>query len=151
MKKLTKTIGGGVIGMGLFLFTFFLHAESDENSFITSSLVPTAILSGGSEDERTERIYSFSLLAPNQSSIQMNFVGGQRVEASAVNNGLFGATLNWQRNFVTDMTIFAGILLPTQRTYFTDGIFGEEPLFYRYSASTASDVSHLSFRYNTKY
>lgn len=144
-----KKVGTILLATALFSSTFLLYAENDEEG--TWSAKPTLVLTGGSEDERTERTYTFALIAPNQTSIDMRFNGGQRVDGTAKNNGMFGATLNWKRHIVSDQTIFAGILLPSNSTSMEDGILAEEPYYYKYSASTASSVSNISFVYKTKY
>lgn len=151
MKRLTQKFGLYAASTLAFVAVLFLNIEKNDQGEWTVGTKVSYAQGGGESGERTERTYAYALIAPNQSSIDMRFNGGQRVSGTATNDGLFGVTLNWKRHIVSDQTIFSGILLPTQGTSMVDGILAVEPFYYKYSASTASSVSLISFVYHTKY
>ncbi|WP_164109702.1 MULTISPECIES: hypothetical protein [Sphingobacterium] len=79
----------------------------------------------------------------------MVFSGGQAVKCKTANINVLGATLNWKRDFASDITLYSGALLPGDSVLYQDGTFANEPIGYKYTATTASTAALISFNYKT--
>lgn len=87
---------------------------------------------------------SWSLINPPQSSLHFYFDGGQAIEYIIRNENILGVTLI-VKSEPFNKDIFSGIILPRGSELVKDYIYDHTPIRYRYNASTASDVAHISF------
>lgn len=151
MKRKTKQISILMTSVIIFALALVISLEKNANSEWIIAIREASAQSEGGESERTEKTYRYALINPSQSSINMNFPGGQNVSGTATNHNVLGVSLNWVNNFMNSSSIYSGTLWPSESVSMTDGIFGYEPLSYKYTGSTGSSVAHISFVYKTTF
>ncbi|WP_270488038.1 hypothetical protein [Butyricimonas synergistica] len=132
MKK-NKLILGIVLMCCLFLM-----------SFATPRLKVRSSESGGNW-----KTYSTSLINPPNSSVELNFSGGQYVQLTLANNNILG--VGGTVSCHTTAKDSGYWLLPMGSTTQEYDMFGYVPIWWRFTISTISDAAVVSITAKTNY
>ncbi|PVH23858.1 hypothetical protein [Sphingobacterium corticibacter] len=142
MKNIIKKFFIALTSSVIFTFLWFIDFKDNQHG-ITNYYFNSAQAQQGNP-----QTFTFSLINPPRSSIDMAFGGGQRVDASARNNNVIGASLIWTENRF-GRNIYQGLMLPGQVATYVDGILATNPR-YSYTGSTASSTASIGFTYTTR-